>query len=463
MNTQNFIAKDRKLLPAQDFEFLRSSGMKYIEKYGNQFWTDYNPHDPGVTILEILSYAITELGYRTNFDIKDILTNKTGKIENKTFFPADEIFTNAPLTEIDYRKLLIDIEGVSNAWFLATQKILKDSNGFYLPNIAEKPIYVNEFEDKLSLKNTDSLKRTLPKKISIRGLNKVILELNDDPLLGDLNSTQIDYEFLIDNVWLQVNITPKFDSWNDTIAVSFLEIDFKKLSNYDAIKYTENNQQVGVEISFLNNKERIVFLVKPYSSKEIDQLNKFFNKKASLFIANINEIIKLFTAKVKKVKKVFDEVNFKLQSNRNLTEDYLSIETIKSTQIGICAKIEIEPQTNIVDLMAQIQIAIHNLISPQVAFYTLSQMINEGYHTEDIFTGPLLNHGFLKEEEIIKTQLPDAIHSSDIIAVVMKIKGVVSISEVLLTEYGNDGNALEGNSNKAWSLKLTGRDRKSVV
>jgi len=70
--------------------------------------------------------------------------------------------------------------------------------------------------------------------------------------------------------------------------------------------------------------------------------------------------------------------------------------------------------------------------------------------------GPNLEHGFLKDEDVLKTQLPDAIHASDIIAVVMKIKGVVSINEVLLTEYGDDGVAISGNSSKPWCLKLSG-------
>ena len=133
MLTEYYIEKDRKLIPSQDFQFLLSEGLKYIEQFGSKFWTDYNPHDPGVTILDVLCYAITELGYRADFDIKDILTNKEGIIANQTFFSAATIFNNAALTEIDYRKLLIDIEGVSNAWLLATKKVV-DLQGYWLPN-----------------------------------------------------------------------------------------------------------------------------------------------------------------------------------------------------------------------------------------------------------------------------------------------------------------------------------------
>ena len=132
MLSEYYIDKQRQLPPSQDFQFLQREGMKYIEQLGNKFWTDYNPHDPGITILDVLCYAITELGYRADFDIKDLLTGKNGKIENKSFFTAANIFSNAPLTETDYRKLLIDIDGVSNAWLLAAQKN-KDSSGYYIP------------------------------------------------------------------------------------------------------------------------------------------------------------------------------------------------------------------------------------------------------------------------------------------------------------------------------------------
>jgi len=58
-----------------DYEFLRKKGLKLIEKLASKIWTDYNTHDPGISLLELLSYAITDLGYRTNFDLKDIITS----------------------------------------------------------------------------------------------------------------------------------------------------------------------------------------------------------------------------------------------------------------------------------------------------------------------------------------------------------------------------------------------------
>ena len=47
---------------SQDYEQLRRLGLNYIEQFSREIWTDYNIHDPGITILEALMYAITDLG-----------------------------------------------------------------------------------------------------------------------------------------------------------------------------------------------------------------------------------------------------------------------------------------------------------------------------------------------------------------------------------------------------------------
>lgn len=100
-----------------DFEKLRKEGIEYLGKLSGKIWTDHNVHDPGITILEVLCYALLDLGYRTNLPSKDIFTPKpeeSGTEDN--FFTAAEILASNPLTIIDYRKLLIDLKGVKNAW-----------------------------------------------------------------------------------------------------------------------------------------------------------------------------------------------------------------------------------------------------------------------------------------------------------------------------------------------------------
>ena len=60
--------------PALDYDFLRQEGIRHLEHLAGQLWTDYNTHDPGITILEQLCYALTDLVYRTEFDTADFLS-----------------------------------------------------------------------------------------------------------------------------------------------------------------------------------------------------------------------------------------------------------------------------------------------------------------------------------------------------------------------------------------------------
>ena len=112
------LIKSNPLTPPQDYAGLRKKGIEYIQELGHDIWTEYNPSDPGITILEAVCYAITDLGYRSSFDIKDLIAPK--ELENDTwrqiFYTARKILHNSPLTLNDYRKLLIDIDGVRNAW-----------------------------------------------------------------------------------------------------------------------------------------------------------------------------------------------------------------------------------------------------------------------------------------------------------------------------------------------------------
>ncbi len=112
------LSKENPLLPAEDYVALRKQGFNQIEKLGSDLWTNYNNSDPGITILEAVCYAITDLGYRTEFEIKDLLAPEklTDTTWNEIFYTARKILHNTPLTLSDYRKLIIDIDGVRNAW-----------------------------------------------------------------------------------------------------------------------------------------------------------------------------------------------------------------------------------------------------------------------------------------------------------------------------------------------------------
>jgi hypothetical protein len=100
-----------------NFDTLRSDAISYLGNLSGKIWTDYNVHDPGITILEALIYAILDLGYRTNLPAVDLFTkDPSDESADNNFFTPAQILANNPLTITDFRKLLIDINGVKNAW-----------------------------------------------------------------------------------------------------------------------------------------------------------------------------------------------------------------------------------------------------------------------------------------------------------------------------------------------------------
>lgn len=102
----------------RDYDFLRNEGVEYIKQMAGNVWTDHNLHDPGITFLEVLCYAITDLGYRISAPIQDLLAEEKNdqSLLVKTFPTAKNILTTKPITESDYRMLFIDIPDVKNAF-----------------------------------------------------------------------------------------------------------------------------------------------------------------------------------------------------------------------------------------------------------------------------------------------------------------------------------------------------------
>ncbi len=148
--------------PALDFNFLRQEGIRHIQRLAGATWTDYNTHDPGVTILDLLCYAITDLGYRINYDIKDLLAEKEGSAYDSLYSPS-KILTVNPVTVLDLRKIVLDVEGVKNGW------VEKQTQ-------AKPDIYFNPHDKTLTLsKETESVEMR-----ALSGLYRVLIEQKED-------------------------------------------------------------------------------------------------------------------------------------------------------------------------------------------------------------------------------------------------------------------------------------------
>jgi hypothetical protein len=105
---------------AEDYYALRTEGIGLLQKLSGQNWTDYNTHDPGITILEQLCYALTDLAYRIGHPIPDLLADPGEIFFAPELYRVRGILTSGPVTPEDYRKILLDIDGVRNAWIEKT-------------------------------------------------------------------------------------------------------------------------------------------------------------------------------------------------------------------------------------------------------------------------------------------------------------------------------------------------------
>ena len=135
MSEPKFINTEEYSTISQKYDELLSKGIELIEKFSGEKWTDYNYHDPGITMLEQICYAITDLGYKSNFPITDLLLLNKDKFDlesSNLFIPPKKIFSSSPTTINDYRKLIIDnIENVKNAWFVVKENHKQGIHGIF--------------------------------------------------------------------------------------------------------------------------------------------------------------------------------------------------------------------------------------------------------------------------------------------------------------------------------------------
>jgi len=89
---------------------LRARSIAMAQAASGQVWTDYNLHDPGVTLLESLCYALTEEVFGAQADVADLLTAPDGRIHYRrhALHAAEDVLPCRPTTELDLLRYLLD-------------------------------------------------------------------------------------------------------------------------------------------------------------------------------------------------------------------------------------------------------------------------------------------------------------------------------------------------------------------
>jgi hypothetical protein len=128
-NLNNQIAK------TLERERLKEVWMEFMQQLSGDVWTDYNAHDPGVTIMEQLCDVMSKVNKRATTPIQNLLNSQSRKNReaiNNAFFDAVEILPTNPVTKDDYRILIIDrVQYVKNAWVEPVTDNMQGIDGLY--------------------------------------------------------------------------------------------------------------------------------------------------------------------------------------------------------------------------------------------------------------------------------------------------------------------------------------------
>ncbi len=445
------IPKSFKPIASQDYEFLRSEGLKHIENLTSALWTDYNAHDPGITILEAVCYAITELGYRTGFDMKDFLRKADRNLVNgQTLFTAREILTVNPLTITDFRKLLVDIEGVHNAWMIADTTRVDEKKNKHAINEVE--IFADCKKDELTFEpNLHPL--------FLSGLYRVLLDLDFDDRLGDLNDGSIiienpsSLEFYEGEFVFRVNLP----AWKD--ADFNFASNAQNTANIDSLSIAQKEKQFEFSLT-LTDSSTILFTVsiplKP-ASKEVTlvDVRQMFELTAAGKKEKVAEIFAVYLKKISKSKSIVQSCIKSLYERRNLCEDFIEVTTIDAEEIAFCFDADVNPGADIEKIQAELFYAIENYLNPTVDFYSLTNLLDKKIPVDEIFSGPVLQHGFIDTAQLEQTNLRATVYASDIINLLMDIEGVQSIRNFQMTKYDSAGKAVACCTSQKWCLEIT--------
>lgn len=461
------IDREVALDPALDYAALRAEGLRHIQKLSGLIWTDHNIHDPGITTLELLCYALTDLAYRTRFEVRDLLTGSDGRMDPPDLSglaPAHEVLTTAPRTIADYRRLLLRIEGVRNAWLDPMTDPEEPANY----RLSEVPVFADCLADALSFEARNA-EGEANHPVRLSGLYKVLIELEIDDELGSLNETALAY---------RVRRGPlkgallAFDSADPALVGGTLDL-APDIASVDQVTVSARPDGFAARLALtlgtggsVTLDDCMVRVVEARPRPDQEPLNITAQRvRGVLQAVGTDDLVPLFWRKQRRRARSLRAVGCALHAHRGLCEDFLAIATVAPYRVGICADIEVTPGADLEKVQAVVYHEIEKYLSAPVRYHTLEEMLADGREPDEIFNGPFVDFaftcdgapvftkpGFVTDEALAASELRRKVHSSDIINFVVDIEGVEAIRNVQLRAYDSKGAAI-GRSMK-WTLEV---------
>lgn len=396
--------RQQNLSVSLDTDELRELARQHVEALASELWTDYNSHDPGITILEQLAYAITDLGLRTHLPIEDLLASGS----EPSFYTAREVLPNAALTPNDYRRLLLALDIIRDAQVVtATSDRIE---GLYALKVLFAQGLLNE--------------------------SWLAEDIKIDNDTGGSFRTRV---YFVPPDWRSLP-----DAWHTGSSISLINVSAGDLTRIDEEDNRASRYFAKARIVIVSQKLAVELGTWIYTQAQVpaDYDERFRAKLLEYLRSNrltpaegdgtsVAGIFPRFRARTRQILDYLDTLHAFLNQHRNLCEDWVRIEPVRIQQIAVCVtELELEPHAEPLTVLAEIYFALQQFIEPQLRPRSLDQLLAEGKVPEDIFQGeqPELESGFILEEDLQGLERGNTLYTSDLVRLIMQVPGVFALS-----------------------------------
>ena len=108
---------ERRDRSANYYSRLQKQTIDMLQQLSGKVWTDFNVHDPGVTIADVFNYALYELHYVFQFpfeSFRNIAPDNVPNYVSEDLFGVKDMCGESIVTASDYERLVNEnVRGVS--------------------------------------------------------------------------------------------------------------------------------------------------------------------------------------------------------------------------------------------------------------------------------------------------------------------------------------------------------------
>jgi transposase len=386
---------------------------------------------------------------------------------HQAFYTARQILTVSPVTPDDYRRLLIGLGPVRNAWMFCKQCACDVVYYAWCARDRQVAGFAKQAPD--------------ARRIDVQGMLEVLLELEADPVSGDLNDAKVESKASLagaDGKARALELELRFPEWEltqpagwsaflaqgATVAVRLLSLGATRTYDVMSDPGLDEAGRDGYLREHWNGAFYLTYEVELAGAVKIGirgvALHLFGDNPARVAatVAALRDLlvdageggaIARYRAKVRKAAAALADVWSTLAAWRNLDEDFCRVGAVRIEDVAVCADIEVAADADIELVQAQAWFRIEQYMNPPVRHYSLQEMLDSGMPVEEIFNGPMPQDGFLRQDELAAAGLKSVLRNSDLINLLMDIDGVVAVGGLLLSKYDDEGELIKGAADPA--------------